>query len=722
MAAMTNKVGQCILLGAGSGDPGLLTRAGAAWLARAEVVVYDRLISPALLALAPAAEHVYVGKRADEHAMSQEQINQLLVDRVRRGQLVVRLKGGDPFVFGRGGEEAGALRAAGLAFRVVPGVTAALAGGAYAGIPLTDRRCASSVALVTGHEDAEKNESRIDWTALAAIDTVVFYMGVGQLPTIAERLMAAGRSADTPAAVIENAASPRQRVVVATLGTIAVEVRRAGVEPPAVTVVGEVVRLREQLAWLERLPLFGQTVLVTRSRPQASELSAALAERGAKVIECPTIEIKPRDASAALRAWLDESGASVFSVTRASCPRWAGHDETSCLSDDVCAGGTPSGRADKMSATRAGETPASRECAGRIRRVLVLTSPNGAGLLVENLERLGLDGRGLAGVEIAAMGPGTASALRSAAGLRADVMPATFTTHALAERLIEWLGTDARHARVLLARADIGSPELARRLADTGATVTDLPFYRTRPPADFPPAALEALQAGRVDWITFTSSSTVTNFVALARQAAAAGRPVDLSTTRIAAIGPVTAATLRSHGLPVNVQADDHTIAGLVEAMCDDGGEVVLVDRIPFDKSIPLGPLRGPAKAYFKEKYKEGHNKFVNEDTGKTIELSGNGIAHAISEARDELTVYTLDAIPEIIAIMKRKEFRFPRPRKDGKKWPKSFLGAERYEARVMVDGNTYTAHVIVKTFEMGGHNIGKIQRIYYNHYAKSKG
>jgi len=520
---MEHGLGQCILLGAGIGDPGLLTRVGADWLARAEVVVYDRLIPPALLALAPvSAEKIYVGKQADAHAMEQEQINQFLVDRVRRGRLVVRLKGGDPFLFGRGGEEASALRSARLPFRVVPGVTAALAGGACAGIPLTDRRHASSVAFVTGHEEPGKGDSTIDWSALAGIDTVVFYMGVGQLATIAERLMAAGRSADLPVAVIQQVASPRQRVLVGTLGSIAEQARRAGVEPPAITIVGEVVRLREELAWFDHLPLFGQTVLVTRSRQQASELSAALAERGAEVIECPTIEIDPVDASVDLRAWLDQTRQSAEEAD--------------------AAGGA------------------------RIRRVLALTSPNGARRLAENLDRLGLDGRSLAGVELAAIGPGTEAALRTA-GLRADVLPTTFTAHALAGRLLEWLGPDSRRARVLLARAEIGSPELSQPLADAGATVTDLPLYRTRCPAAFPPEAAAALAAGRVDWLTFASSSTVTNFFTLAERAAQAGQPVDLSGVRVAAIGPVTADTALRHGLSVDAHPTDHTIAGLVEAI-----------------------------------------------------------------------------------------------------------------------------------------------------------
>ncbi|MCL2701300.1 MAG: uroporphyrinogen-III C-methyltransferase [Phycisphaerae bacterium] len=601
---MTHRVGQCILLGAGSGDPGLLTRAGEAWLARAEVVVYDRLIPQALLALVPAcAETIYVGKRADDHAMPQEQINQLLVDRVRRGQLVVRLKGGDPFIFGRGGEEARALREAGLAFRVVPGVTAALAGGAFAGIPLTDRRCASSVAFVTGHEEPGKADSHIDWAALAGIDTVVFYMGVERLEAIAEHLLAAGRSADVPAAVIQHVASPRQRVVVGTLGSIAREARQAGVEPPAITVVGEVVRFRRDLAWFEQLPLFGQTVLVTRSRPQASELSAALAEQGAAVIECPTIEVEPLDASAAFGVWLaacSERSMGVSPMSPTGVPPVAGPtgaspheivaahtDSTAFLPRHHCMGGTPMRLTGGTPMLRSEQALGEAGDVERIRRVLVLTSPNGVRRMAEMLERLGVDARALAGVEIAAIGPGTAAALRSV-GLRADAMPAEFTTRALGERLVEWLGADARRARVLLARAEAGSAELAHTLSAAGVTVTDMATYRTRCPAEFPPEAAEALANGSVDWITFASSSTVENFLALAKQAAATtGRSVDLTTIRTAAIGPVTAATLRHHGLGVDVQATDHTIPGLVEAMV---GQSMLVAqrKDPFEGDKPV--------------------------------------------------------------------------------------------------------------------------------------
>ena len=271
--------GHVYLVGAGPGDPGLITLAAVEALAQAEVVVYDRLVNPQLLELAPAAaERVFVGKGPKQHTMSQDEINALLVARGREGRRVVRLKGGDPFVFGRGGEEGEALHAAGVPFEVVPGITSAIAAPAYAGIPVTHRGLAASVAFVTGHEDPTKAEQDVDWEKLAtAVDTLVLLMGVGQLPQIVERLIAAGRDAATPAALIEWGTLPRQRTVVATLGDIVAKATEAGIGSPAVAVVGDVVRMREALRWFDKRPLFGQRVLVTRTREQASELSRALA-------------------------------------------------------------------------------------------------------------------------------------------------------------------------------------------------------------------------------------------------------------------------------------------------------------------------------------------------------------------------------------------------------------------------------------------------------------
>ena len=499
-----------ILVGGGSGDPQLITVAGAGWLARADVVVYDRLVPLALLDLAPAtAQRIYVGKSADHHAMTQEQINQLLVDLVRDGKLVVRLKGGDPFIFGRGSEEADALRQAGLAFRVVPGVTAGMAGGAYAGIPLTDRRYASCVALVTGHEDPSKDETSLDWAALAGIDTLVFYMGVGNLGMIAERLMAAGREADTPAAVIANATTPHQKVLTATLGTIAQEARLAAIEPPAITIVGDVILLRDDIAWFDRLPLFGQTVLVTRTRKQASVLSAALAEQGAEVIECPTIEILPADDYAPA----DEALADL-----------------------------------------------------RTYEMLVLTSPNGVEHLFARLDAMELDSRALAGVSVAAIGPATRDAL-AVRGVRADVVPEAYTTESLGKALLRALGDNARGAKVLLARADIATEPLAAAMRHAGVDVTEVTLYKTACPDSLPQPALDALAQGRVSWITFTSSSTADNFLALLHRHRTAGTAVDLAQARLASIGPVTTTTLRGHHLHVHVEAKPHTIEGLVDAM-----------------------------------------------------------------------------------------------------------------------------------------------------------
>ena len=526
--------GLAILAGAGPGDEGLITAAAAGWLSRAECVVYDRLANPALLKLAPAgAELIYVGKWVGKSVgksphgreMTQEQINRLLVEKVSQGKIVVRLKGGDPLVFGRGSEEADALRRAGLDFRIVPGVTAAIAAGAYAGIPLTDRRVGPTLALVTGHEDETKGQSAINWRALAGIDTVVFYMGVGNLPAIAQLLIEAGKSPQTPVAVVHQASTPAQKTVAGTLATIARIVEEAAIQPPSIIIVGQVVAFRPQLAWFERLPLFGKTVMVTRSRKGASALAGRLSELGAAVIESPTIEIHPADDPAPIDSALSRMGEFDW---------------------------------------------------------VVFTSPNGVDAVFDRLAACGLDARVFAGRKIAAVGPGTAAALYRH-GLRADLVPAEFTTEALGEAMTSaaaGLG-DLAGKKVLLARADIATPLLPAMLRQAGAGVEELTAYRTLPPASLPPEAVDALRAGKVDWITFTSSSTVDNFLALierhraeAADAGAKGEaqvataPLCLSADiKLAAIGPVTAQSLRSHGYAPAVVADPHTIDALVKAM-----------------------------------------------------------------------------------------------------------------------------------------------------------
>jgi uroporphyrinogen III methyltransferase/synthase len=436
----------------------------------------------------------------------------LLIEHARAGRLVVRLKGGDPLVFGRGGEEAGALRQAGIDFRIVPGVTAALAAAACAGIPLTDRRLASSLALVAGREDPAKPQSSLNWRALAGIDTVVFYMGVTALDSIAANLAAAGRDAHTPAAIITAAGSPSQRVIVTTLGQLPQAAAGQQVRPPALIIVGQVVGLREQLAWLERLPLYGRRIIVTRTRRQNSELSARLAELGAGVLEAPAIEIAPVTDTSAINA---------------------------CLN-------------------RLGEYD-----------LVAFTSANGVAAFAEHCRRLGVDGRALASARIAAIGPATAEALEQLF-LKPDVMPDTFTTEALGTALAKLFRGEGqeksqqpRPRKVLLPRADIATDTLPELLRQAGAQVDEVAFYRTLCPDSLPADAAGALRDGAVDWITFASSSCVTNFLALLTKS---GLAIPTA-TRLAAIGPVTAETLRQAGLTPHVIANPYTIPGLVDAI-----------------------------------------------------------------------------------------------------------------------------------------------------------
>jgi uroporphyrinogen III methyltransferase/synthase len=489
MTSEAENNGLAILLGAGPGDAALVTVEGVKWLSRADTVIYDRLANPKLLDLAPpSAERIYVGKQPGSHALSQEQINALLVEKTREGKIVVRLKGGDSFIFGRGGEEATALAEAECPMRIVPGVTAAVAAAAYAGVPLTDRRFAGTVALVTGHEDPTKGEPVIDYAALAGIDTVVFYMGVANLPEIAEKLIATGKTGETPAAIITNAATPQQRTVPATLADLADCAARADVRPPAIIIVGEVAEMHGRLGWYEKLPLYGKTILVTRSTGRVSRLADKLAELGAEVIESPAIEIHPPEDYTAVDAILDRLGRFDW---------------------------------------------------------VVFTSPHGPAAVTARMAELQLDARRFAGAKIAAVGDATAAELLRH-NLRADLVAEPFTTEALGEALI---AAGAGGQAVLLARSDIAPPDLPQALAAAGAKVTDVAVYRTVRPAGLPPSAREALKEGRVDWIIFTSASTVDNFLALVGDA-------DISAVKLAAIGPVTAAALEKHNLQPAAVAD----------------------------------------------------------------------------------------------------------------------------------------------------------------------
>ncbi len=446
---MTARAGVVYLVGAGPGDPGLMTARSLELIAAADVVFHDRLIPAGALDGARAdAELVYVGKAPGKPSVPQEEIGTRMIEAARAGRSVVRLKGGDPFVFGRGGEEGEALRAAGVEFEVVPGVTAGVAASAYAGIPVTHRDDASAVAFVTGHEDPEKEETAIEWEALAAFPgTLVFYMGVKRLAENAAALIAAGRDPEEPAAAVERGTMPAQRTVLATLGTLADEVEREGIGAPALIVVGKVVNRREALAWLERRPLHGRRVVVTRARAQASGLAGTLRDLGAEVVELPAIRIEPRL-----------------------------------------------------------EAPEVREAAAAIAEyaLVCLTSPNGVHLLFEALATAGLDARALSGATVAAIGPGTERAL-ARHGVAADIVPERF----VAEGLIEALSPlEVEGKRILVARAADARDVLPEWLRGRGAELDDLALYETvREEPD--PSAIEA--ALGAEYVTFTSSSTVRN-------------------------------------------------------------------------------------------------------------------------------------------------------------------------------------------------------------------
>jgi len=435
------------LVGAGPGDPGLMTRRSLELIARADAILYDRLIpAGALEGARPEAELRYVGKEPGAAALTQEETNGLLVELCRAGKRVVRLKGGDPFVFGRGGEEAEALANAGVPFEVVPGVTAGVAAPAYAGIPVTHRDAASAVAFVTGHEDPDKPESALDWDALARFPgTLVLYMGIRNLALIAERLTAAGRDPEEPAAVVERGTHPGQRTIVDTLAGIAARADAESMRAPAITLVGPVAGLRDTIGWLERRPLHGEVVAVTRARAQASGLAAELRELGAEVVETPAIRIAPR--------------------------------------------------------------PLEGELLEAVRRIgdyalVCLTSPNGVWLLFEALQATGHDARALAGAAVAAIGPGTAAELERH-GVRADVLPEQF----VAEALVAALATIEVEGRpVLVARAAEARSVLPDALRERGANVDEVALYETvaEPLGEAERAALD-----RATYVTFTSSSTV---------------------------------------------------------------------------------------------------------------------------------------------------------------------------------------------------------------------
>ena len=475
------------LVGAGPGDPGLITVRGLDLVRRADVLVLDRLAGDQLpLEAKPDCLLIDAGKAPGRVAMTQDEINACLVEHGRTGALVVRLKGGDPFVFGRGSEEAEALHAAGLDYEVVPGVSSAIAAPSAGGFPATHRGVATHMTIVTGHEDPAKPETQTDWAALArAGGTLVLLMGVGRLRAIAEALIAGGRSPETPVGIVERATLPTQRVTTGTLATIAAVAEAAGVTSPAVTVIGEVVAVRDVLGWAERVPLADRVIAVTRARAQADGLTRRLRDLGARVVSAPTIRIEPVDGPP-----IDPSGFDL----------------------------------------------------------VVVTSPNTPPLL---LERIGGDARALAGVEVAAIGPGTAAALREV-GVIADVV----SERAVAEGLLDVLEDRVAGRRVLIARAEEARDLLPEGLTHAGAVVEIAVLYRTTFAVPDGDAALAA------DCVTFTSASTVRAF-------AAAFPDADLEAVRGVSIGPVTSAAMRELGVGIAAEADEHDLDGLVAAVLE---------------------------------------------------------------------------------------------------------------------------------------------------------
>ncbi|HEX3246489.1 MAG TPA: uroporphyrinogen-III C-methyltransferase, partial [Chloroflexota bacterium] len=445
--------GSVALVGAGPGHPGLLTLRGRECLEQATVVVHDRLIPMAVLGFAPAnARRIYVGKGPREHAVPQEGINDLLTELARAGERVVRLKGGDPFVFGRGGEEALSLRAHGIPFEVVPGISSAIAAPAFAGIPVTHRGIAASFTVLTGHEDPTKPESSHRWAELArGADTLIVLMGVEQMPQIVKRLLQFGRPPDQPAAIIQWGTTPRQRTVTGTLDTVVENARDQSIRPPAILVAGEVAALREELSWFDNLPLFGLRVLVTRSRQQASTLLLNLRELGAEPIELPVIDIQPTECSDALDAALN----------RIEDFDW-----------------------------------------------VVFTSANGVRATMARILENGKDARVLANAQICAIGPATEQALM-AYGLRADLKPAAFISTEIV-RALE--AHDVSNARVALFRSDIAPMDIVTGLQELGASVESFVAYRTIPAEHGAKDLRKLLDNENLDALTFTSSSTVTNF------------------------------------------------------------------------------------------------------------------------------------------------------------------------------------------------------------------
>ncbi|OPY74534.1 MAG: Uroporphyrinogen-III C-methyltransferase [Syntrophorhabdus sp. PtaU1.Bin153] len=488
-------MGRVYLVGAGPGDSKLITLRGLELIQRADVIIYDFLVNPRLLDFRrEGAEIIYVGKQASRHELPQPDINHLIVQKAREKEVVIRLKGGDPFVFGRGGEEAEILAENGIPFEIVPGITSAIAVPAYAGIPLTHREYASTVAFITGHEDEKKTSSTIRWEELATgPDTLVFLMGVKNLKTIKDRLIQGGRNADTGACVIQWGTLPRQKVVAGTLADIDVLAQKEGIKPPAVILIGDVVKLRNHLSWFEHRPLFGKKIAITRAPHQSLKLGEFLTEKGADVLYMPTITITPIEPNRGLEHAIDNIQAYSF---------------------------------------------------------ILFTSTNGVSIFFDSLFRRGLDTRALSSAKIVPIGPATASLLQSK-GIIPDFLPDKFTS----EGIIEVLNAvEAAGKKFLIPRAEEARDIIVQYIRDRGGTCDVIPVYRASLPKETVPVS------EKPDIVTFTSSSTVRNFITLYGKQA-------LEDTLIASIGPVTTGTLKDHGFQAHIEAERYDIPGLVDAI-----------------------------------------------------------------------------------------------------------------------------------------------------------
>ena len=569
------------LVGAGPGDPGLLTIAGRDALARADVVIYDRLAHPSLLQYAPPdAERIFVGKQSARHFVTQEDTNDLMVRFAKEGKTVVRLKGGDPFVFGRGGEEAEYLRERGVSFRIVPGVTSAIAAPAYAGIPVTHRDAASSFAVITGHERDDARESgkraagdaemRRRWDHIAhAADTLVFLMGVESLADNARKLIENGRAPETPVALIQWGTWTKQRVVTGTLTDIAEVARAAGITAPAVTVVGDVVRYREAIRWFDSGPLFGKRILVTRAREQASELSEKLRLLGADPIEFPTIRIEaPADGYAGLDAAVE----TLSPLSPNPFPPSEGEKgEPEAIAASL--GAVPDAKPDAspisitppVSGSPFSPSEGGKGLGDRGDNTydwIVFTSANGVARTFDRLFATGRDARVFGAVKVAAIGPATADALRER-GIVADFMPTEF----VAEAVIAQFPEPVAGKRILLTRAAEAREVLPESWRAQGAVVDVVAAYQTVIATDGAEQIRELMADGELDVITFASSSTVRNFVT-----AMAGTPVPAEVL-LAAIGPVTAETCRELIRPPDCIANEYTMDGLINEIVRRFGE-----------------------------------------------------------------------------------------------------------------------------------------------------